>query len=58
MGILWILSEKRFQYTKIDGNSDSPLLELNGDVGWLVGRVLGAVGHGPHVIGRALIGVL
>ena len=38
-----------------DGNA---LLEVDGDVGGLVGGVEGRVGHGPHVIGRRNVGVL
>lgn len=40
-----------------DGNRDT-LLELDGDVGGLVGGVERRVGHGPHVVWRGDVGVL
>lgn len=39
----------------LDGDA---LVEVDGDVSGLVGGVHGAVGHGPHVVGRGDVGVL
>ena len=40
---------------ELDGNA---LIEVDGDVGRLVGCIEGTVGHGPHVVGRGDIWIL